>query len=292
MLQRSRQPRPTSPAKTSNLQLPCDKNTLKALFPSDPFHLHFCTFCAEWTPAANKDVSMLKFALDVALHCNASSWSIECGGEAAVDLLEQMKRKHSSMDFVELDCADLGVASHRNRVVAGSEALIAALRRTSRYEKRYCSIADAFAQAKQEMRGSFVRLGPLLLPLLPMQSAGTASRRKSVQYPDDPTLPLVGGKSTRHRRRVSASVTIEEAAIVAGFASFKLGEKRAVARRLIGAATPPALLRVLLHNYEPRCASRRTTTRARSRHRRQRPRAEQNQSLIVKFLNPSPVAVR
>ena len=33
MLQRSRCSRPTSLAKTSNLQLPCDKNTLKALFP-------------------------------------------------------------------------------------------------------------------------------------------------------------------------------------------------------------------------------------------------------------------
>ena len=42
--------------------------------------------------------------------------------------------------------------------------------------------------------------------------------------------------------------TIEEASLVAGLPpSFQLGDKRAVARRLVGSTTPPALLRTLLH---------------------------------------------
>ena len=172
-----------------------------------------------------------------------------------MDLLEHMKRKHTSMDFVELDCADLGVASHRNRVVAGSEVLIAALRRTSRYGKRYGSIADAFSQAKQEMRGTFVRLGTIAA------TAPAGAKRRNCKSAEErcntltTRLCLSWASNPRDTGDEFAlrAFTIEEAAIVAGLpASFKLGEKRAVARRLIGAATPPALLRVLLHNYSSR----------------------------------------
>ena len=46
-------------------------------------------------------------------------------------------------------------------------------------------------------------------------------------------------------------LTIEECALIVGLpSSFKLGDKRAVARRLVGAATPPVLLQTLL---APRC---------------------------------------
>ena len=49
-------------AQTSNFQLGGDKQVLKALFPSDAFHLHICACHAEWSPAARlqQSVSLLK----------------------------------------------------------------------------------------------------------------------------------------------------------------------------------------------------------------------------------------
>ena len=41
-------------AKTSNLELPCDKKALKALFPAEAYHLHICAFHSEWSPTARE----------------------------------------------------------------------------------------------------------------------------------------------------------------------------------------------------------------------------------------------
>ena len=242
-------------AKTSNLELPCDKKALKALFPAEAYHLHICAFHSEWSPTARDELTLLKFALDVALDCTAASWSIECGGDAAAGLLEELKGQRKPLDFVEVDYADLGVPSHRVRLVAGSPPLIAALRHASRYEKRYCSVADVFAHAKQEPRGAFLRTGSVAA------SAPLDAKRKNCKATDERANAL----TTRlclswaihprdpDREFVLRPFTIEEACLVAGLpSSFKLGEKRAVARRLVGSATPPALLQTLLHKYADR----------------------------------------
>ena len=116
-------------------------------------------------------------------------------------------------------------------------------------------LGAAFAQAKQEMRGTFVRLGTIAA------TAPAGAKRRNCKSAEErcntltTRLCLSWASNPRDTGDEFAlrAFTIEEAAIVAGLpASFKLGEKRAVARRLIGAATPPALLRVLLHNYSSR----------------------------------------
>ena len=76
---------------------------------------------------------------------------------------------------MEVDYADLGVASHRLRVVAGPPSLIAPLRHTSRYHKRYRSVADVFQQAKVPMRSDHIRTGSV------SASASAATTRRNVR---------------------------------------------------------------------------------------------------------------
>ena len=244
-------------AKTTNLELPCDRKALKALFPAEPYHIHICALLSEWSPTAREDLTLLKFGLDVALHSTAASWSIECSGEAAAGLLEELKALRKPLDYVELDYADLGVPSHRVRLVAGSPSLIAALRHASRYEKRYCSVADVFARHKQQPRGTLVRSGSVAA------SAPTGTKRRNCKVVDERAnalttrLCLSWGIPPRDPGDEFAlrPFTIEEGVLVAGLPpSFKLGEKRAVARRLVGSATPPALLKTMLEHYSRRVA--------------------------------------
>ena len=114
-------------------------------FPTDgrAFHFHGSPPCQKFssfnvgrnarrTEGDTEDMeNMIWWFLDTALNCGATSWSMEeVANKKIVKIVEKFRLKHRDLvDYEEVDMHKLGVPQTRTRLIAGSPALIARLRR-------------------------------------------------------------------------------------------------------------------------------------------------------------------
>lgn len=241
-------------AKLAKLSLPCEHATLFAQFPTEvPFHLHASppttTYVARGT--RTESLELVEFSLKAALASAAASFSIEVSSSPAVAALFA---QYPEVAVIELDAADVGCPAHRVRILAGSPPLIAALDLKRRQNRTYVSIRDAMNAAGLEVKGSHFR-NASITPSAPLQDrivgtfgvderAKTLTTRLSLYWAPDPaTVPSDEPFKT-------IGMTIEEALVVAGLPpTVHLGTSKTVGRVLVGAATPPCVLRALLDDY-------------------------------------------
>lgn len=131
------------------LQLPVPREVLP--FPTDGrrFHVHGSPPCTQFSTmrtkrdgdapdATDAAAGLVEWYLETALASGASSWSMEqVPSPRVVAIVEAFRRRHHRrMAYGVFEMRDLGVPQTRRRLIAGSPALIARLRRTSSAARR------------------------------------------------------------------------------------------------------------------------------------------------------------
>lgn len=135
-------------------------------FPTDgrKFHVHGSPPCQLFskmkTTGSNRvtgrkhAIDLVRWYLETALASGCSSWSMEqVPSKIVLETVEEFRLKHRArMDYGVFDFYDLGVPQHRKRLLAGSPALIARLKRMRSHSRRR-SVRDVLTAP----RGTHIR---------------------------------------------------------------------------------------------------------------------------------------
>jgi site-specific DNA-cytosine methylase len=146
-------------------ELPLPRSKLP--FPKDgrPFHVHGSPPCTLFSSMNTKShgavearhaaTNLVRWYLKTALASGCTSWSMEQVPSKAVRaVVERFRLKHrATMDYGVFEFYDLGVPQRRKRLLAGSPALIARLKRLACHARRR-SVRDVLGP---EARGTHIR---------------------------------------------------------------------------------------------------------------------------------------
>lgn len=246
-------------AKHACLTLPRDAAQIPWPTDGSPFHAHFSPPCQAFSKQGNPRVrdpkkrkresvqcstEMLKWSLDAALRCGATSWSLEeVAMPKVMEMLESYRAaNHTRMAFSVVELCELGVPQTRTRVLAGSPALIAAMLR-----RRGEAPAPTIRETLPAPRGSYIHTGTGVRKADP-HSWG---RHLYPLYGLAPTVMADGAlwwiNFSRGGMPEKTIVTPREAAALQTFPeTTKLPENKKLARRLVGNAVPPRAAAVLM----------------------------------------------
>jgi len=233
---------------------------------SGRWHLHGSPPCTRLTqlnkterdsPETLDGIAMVRWYVEFALASAASTWTMEQVDmpEVRAVLEERMARGSSHrgrLDYQVVDVADLGAPQRRKRLIAGTPALIARLRRLERARR---SVRDAVPHP----RGTHVRPPSVVKSRRVHKDAfgrvvGWGYHRHTgyeIARPvDEPGYTITGGGG----RWVSPaegdrmlSMTVAEAALIQTFPThYTMHPSRKVAMKGVGNAVPPLLMRRLL----------------------------------------------
>ena len=217
------------------------------------WHLHGSPPCTELscinmlaTPEQRKHgLSLVRWYLKYALASGATTWSMEqVAAKSVLRVVEKLRRKHpGKLDYTVVNCHDLGVAQTRKRLIAGTPKLIDKLRR--RRAIRRC-VQDVIA----DPGGTHTRIETT--------ASGPVTRRKANCW-DHFCRPI-----SRPAATVTASHGLRWAVPGSGVKPVTMGSRdllllqsfpedyklcglsNTVARRGIGNALPPLVMRELL----------------------------------------------
>ncbi len=249
--------------------LPVPRRTLP--FPTDgtPFHVHgsppcttFSTMNSRSGDAAlaagrKKATRLVRWFLKTALESGCTSWTMEqVPSPIVLEVVERARRANRSrMDYGIFEFRDLGVPQTRKRLLAGTPALIARLRRLQSHGRRR-SVLDVLPAAQ----GTHIRSS------LRWEKARLRHRRRPgeskyvyVASPDPlhachpvtgpaPTVVTTGPlKWVRRGADAQPTLTVNELAALQTFPpTYKLPQHQKTGQLLVGNAVPPLVARLLM----------------------------------------------
>jgi DNA (cytosine-5)-methyltransferase 1 len=228
------------------------------------YHLHGSPPCTKLSIAnqARSDeerrnaMRLVEWFVDFALASSATTWSMEqVPAPMVIDFLRQRKaaRTHGEarFDFEVFDLHDFGVPQHRRRVIAGSHAVVARLRRRAANPLRR-GLRDVIAKPRGTHARTWIYRGnPKPDP------TGRAKYVYDHYGNDDKCLPITGAVwcathralrwATPHTNTNPCDFTSREMAAAQCFpADYALPTKTSDANRAIGNALPPIVMRLML----------------------------------------------
>tara|TARA_Y100000389_G_scaffold104892_1_gene101779 strand:- start:494 stop:1813 length:1320 start_codon:yes stop_codon:yes gene_type:complete len=249
-------------------------------FPTDgrPFHVHGSPPCQRFTVMGKRyntesgvetATNLLKWFLDTAVTCGATSWSMEQVSSAETRaIVEAVRKRHPTrVASATIDFYELGVPQHRKRLICGSPALVAHLLRACSAERRR-SIRDAIAKP----RGTMVRNSDswTRARLRHDRRPGQSKYAYTKATADDKLHPLSGPAPTiltngdvrwwwrdRDGESKISVMSARELALLQTFPrNYKLPDSTKLAHKLVGNAVPPLVAELLLRADGPRPVGR------------------------------------
>jgi site-specific DNA-cytosine methylase len=205
---------------------------------------------------------MVRWYIETALSCGATSWSMEqVAAPAVISIMEENKKLAPlRVDFDVFNFSMLGVPQSRRRVLAGSPNIIAKLRRQC-ITKRPNRVCDFI----RNCRGTHVRHAK-------NWKKSTRCADGSLEYEKadwtDMLSPITKPSPTIVASRLLSWVSIDNdvvehctlsvsdcAALQTFPRAYKLPESKTLALRMIGNAVPPFVAELLLCNEDSRVAN-------------------------------------
>ena len=249
------------------VELPIRRRQLP--FPTDGrrFHVHGSPPCTTFSTMNSRSgnlaagqkhaTRLVKWFLKTALSSGCTSWSMEQVASpivlAVVEKVRLANRK--KMDYGVFEFRDLGVPQTRKRVIAGTPALVARLRRRMSHSRRR-SIQDVLpvlrgTHVRSSLRWETARLRHKRVPgeskFVYTASADSMHAAHTVTGPA-PTVVTTGPlKWATRGKKKQPTLTVQELAALQTFPSnYKLPLNQKLGQRLIGNAVPPLVARLLL----------------------------------------------
>lgn len=236
-------------------------------FPQDgrAFHVHGSPPCQQFSQLRGRSenptdhaLGLVRWFVDTALACGATSWSMEQVPSAVVlETLEDYRcRFREKVHYAVIDFALLGVPQTRKRVIAGSPHLVRALQRECSQHKIRC-IQDVLSPNADYMRSSKVwTRREARITKAPYQAAfvyhndphNLANFRKLSK----PAFTVTGGGNARWAVRESNGLAlricpVSDLATLQTFPnSYTWPRRKRVAHQMVGNAVPPLAAKLLM----------------------------------------------
>lgn len=248
-------------------QLPC----ANLPFPTDGrrFHVHGSPPCTMFSSARTKEATsnelgratdLVEWYLETALSSGATSWSMEqVPARPVLEIVERVRRAHRArMDYGVFNLYDLGVPQRRKRLIAGSPALVARLKRLVCHSRRR-SVRDVLPQ----VRGTHIRSAKRWLrkDLRPNRQPGESKyvyTKTTDPFFDSHSVdgpgPVVTCNGSMQwvdknlpKTQVLQQLYVGEFKALQTFPeSYRLPRDRKEAYRLLGNAVPPLVARLMM----------------------------------------------
>ena len=240
-------------------------------FPTDgrPFHVHGSPPCTTFSTMNSRSgdaalaagrkraTRLVRWFLKTALSSGCTSWTMEqVASPVVLAVVERVRRAHRNrMDYGIFEFRDLGVPQTRKRLLAGTPALIARLRRLQAHSRRR-SVRDVLPNARgthvrSSLRWEKARLRHRRAPGESKYVYTASSDPMHASHPVTGPAPTVvtTGPLKWVSRGVAAqpTLTVKELAALQTFPpTYELPDNQKAGQLLVGNAVPPLVARLLM----------------------------------------------